>query len=90
MRVLLHNIKIRFEDDEPAAYKKLAANKLRLDISDVSQVMVYKKSLDARDKKQFYYNLSLTAKVPSKFRHNKRFPHLEETTGKKEPKNVLE
>lgn len=89
MRVLLHNIKIRLEDDGPEIYKKLVANKLRLDISDVSQVAVHKKSLDARDKKQFFYNLSLTARVPSEFRHNKRFPHLEEAADKKEPKNTL-
>ncbi|MFC1568103.1 NAD(P)/FAD-dependent oxidoreductase [Candidatus Margulisiibacteriota bacterium] len=89
MRILLHNIKIRLEDDGPAAYKKLAANKLRLDISDVSQVTVFKKSLDARDKRQFFYNLSLAAKVPSKYRRNKMFPRLEEAPPKKGPKNNL-
>ncbi|MFH1347725.1 MAG: FAD-dependent protein [Candidatus Margulisiibacteriota bacterium] len=89
MQILLHNIKIRLEDDEPAVYKKLAANKLRLNISDVSQVRVFKKSLDARDKRQFFYNLSLAVKVPSKYRHNKKFTRLEDAPPKGEPKNVL-
>jgi len=89
MQIILHNIKVRLEDDEPAIYKKLAANKLRLDISDVSRVRVYKKSLDARDKRQFFYNLSLTVRVPEKFEHRKKFPRLAEAAPKKEPKNIL-
>lgn len=89
MQILLHNIKVRLEEDEPAVYKKLAANKLRLDISEVSQVRVFKKSLDARDRRQFFYNLSLAVKVPSKYRHNKKFTRLEDAPPKKEPKNVL-
>lgn len=89
MQILLHNIKVRLENDEPAVYKKLAASKLRLDISEVSRVRVFKKSLDARDKRQFFYNLSLVAKIPSKYRHNKKFPRLEEAPPKGEPKNVL-
>ncbi|NQT29169.1 MAG: dehydrogenase [Candidatus Saganbacteria bacterium] len=89
MQILLHNIKVRLEEDGPAAYKKLAADKLRLDISDVSRVTVFKKSLDARDKRQFFYNLSLAVKVPSKYRPSKKFPRLKEAPPKKEPKNIL-
>ena len=89
MRILLHNIKIRLEEDEPAAYNKLAANKLRLNISDVSRVTVYKKSLDARNKREFFYNLSLAVNIPSNYMHSNKFPRLEEVPPKKEPKNIL-
>jgi len=89
MQILLHNIKVRLEDDGPEIYKKLAANKLRLDISDVGQVSVYRKSLDARDKRQFFYNLSLVVKVPPKFKPNKKFPRLEGNPPINEPKKLL-
>ncbi len=74
MDLVLHNLKIKLEEDDSSAYKSLAAKKLGVADADVFEIEILKKSLDARDKKQFYYNLSLVATVSGKYKNKKRFP----------------
>jgi len=81
VELIIHNLKIKLEDDDAAVYKSLAAKKLGVSAADVLDIKILKKSLDARDKKQFYYNLSLAAAVSGKYRNKKQFPLI-----KREPR----
>ncbi len=74
MDLILHNIRISLEDDDVSAYKKLAVKKLNLAADHIKKVRVAKKSLDARNKKQFFYNISLVVTVPDKYKNKWRFP----------------
>lgn len=76
MDLILHNIRISLEDDDPSSYKELAIKKLNLAADHIKGIRVAKKSLDARNKKQFYYNLSLVVTVPDKYKNKWRFPTL--------------
>ncbi len=89
MQLILHNVKIPLEEDDSSAYKGLAAKKLGLPEVGVLSVKALKKSLDARDKKQFYYNLSFIATVSKRYKNKKNFPQLNEQPSKKEKINTL-
>ncbi|MFH1541808.1 MAG: FAD-dependent protein [bacterium] len=89
MQLILHNIKINLEDDDPAVYRNLALKKLGADNLDLQEVKVLKKSLDARDKNQFYYNLSLLVTVPKTYRNKKRFPQVKKKQPPFEPTKKL-
>jgi len=87
--LLLSNLKIRLEDDDLAAYKELAAKKLKLAPDEIIEIKINKKSLDCRDKKQFYYVLSLIVAVPENFSNKQGFLQIEEKSQIKEPKALL-
>ncbi|MBU1026574.1 MAG: dehydrogenase [Candidatus Margulisbacteria bacterium] len=89
MQLILHNIKISLEEDSFSAYKILAAKKLGMPETGVQEIRILKKSLDARDKRQFYYNLSLVATVSKRYKNKKNFPQLNEKPSKKEIINTL-
>jgi len=89
MLLLLSNLKIMLEDDDFAAYEGLAAKKLKLPPDEIIEIKVNKKSLDCRDKKQFYYVLSLIATVPENFSNKQGFLQIEEKPKIKEPKTSL-
>lgn len=74
MELVIHNLKITLEDDNPDVYKQLALDKLGLPADDLVDYKVLRKSLDARDKNQLYYNLSIQATVPNNYKNKKRFP----------------
>ena len=89
MDLILHDLKIKLEEDDFAAYKNLAAKKLGVLPADLLEVKILKKSLDARDKKQFYYNLSLVATVSEKYKNKRKFPQVKDKPQGQEIKNKL-
>ncbi|NQU17268.1 MAG: dehydrogenase [Candidatus Saganbacteria bacterium] len=74
MDLILNNITIPLEEDDPSAYRKIVVKKLNLADPHIQNIKVLKKSLDARNKKQFYYNISLIVTVPDKYKNKKRIP----------------
>lgn len=86
MELILNNLKVAIEEDSRDTYQQLLAKKLSLPISDFKLIRIIKKSLDARDKNQFYYNLNLLASVPDNYANKKNFPVHEEKNVKKELK----
>ncbi|MFH1825727.1 MAG: FAD-dependent protein [bacterium] len=89
MKLILHNIKVTIEGDDPAVYRPLALKKLGVKNEDLQELAVLKKSLDARDKNQFYYNLSLSVTVSNTYRNKKRFPQIKKKPPDFEPTNEL-
>ncbi|MFC1495896.1 NAD(P)/FAD-dependent oxidoreductase [Candidatus Margulisiibacteriota bacterium] len=64
MQLLLQNLKVRIEEDGIEAYKKSASKRIKKSPDEIIDLKITRKSLDARDKNQFFYNLSLLITVP--------------------------
>lgn len=66
MKVKVANILLRIEEDDESSLLSALAAKLKLDPGLVKAFRVYRKSLDARKKSQFYFNYSLIAELERK------------------------
>ncbi|MFC1767074.1 NAD(P)/FAD-dependent oxidoreductase [Candidatus Margulisiibacteriota bacterium] len=89
MDLILRNIKVRLEEDDLSTYKTLASKKLGIAEANVLNLKILKKSLDARDKRQFYYDLLLAVTVPEKYKNKRNLPQVPEKPRKREIKNTL-
>lgn len=67
------------EIDGRDAYVKSAAEKLNLDERQIAFVRILSKSLDARGKSQFYYEMSIVVSTPDTFENTENYPVYAET-----------
>ena len=67
MNLIISNLRIPVEKDSPAEYLKAAAEKLKIPEGGLELIRILSKSLDARGKKQFYYEMSIALCVPPDF-----------------------
>lgn len=86
MDLIINNLRIPIEDDGPSEYARAAAQSLQLGEDRLKGVRLLSKSLDARSKKQFHYEISLVASVPDDFANRSKFPvYLEPPAAVRKP-----
>jgi hypothetical protein len=84
LKFTLNNLQIPFEKDTHEIYLLAASAKLKIALEKLSFVKILSKSLDIRDKNQFYYKISLVIRIASPY---------EKTTGLipyKEPSEITD
>ena len=69
----LENIKIR-EDLENVDVAKVACKKYKIEFSDVNEYSIFKKSVDARNKSDIFYNYTIDVKV----KNEKKYPNIKQ------------
>src|SRR5664279_3664113 len=77
--LIINNMRIPVEIDGRDAYVKAAAEKLNLDERQIAFVRILSKSLDARGKSQFYYEMSIVVSIPDTFENTENYPVYAET-----------
>jgi uncharacterized protein len=70
---VLH-IQIPIEKDGMNAYLKTAAKMLEIGEENITVAKILSKSLDASNKEQFFYKISLVVKTPDNFENRQNFP----------------
>ncbi|MFH1541294.1 MAG: FAD-dependent protein [Elusimicrobiota bacterium] len=91
MNLIINNLRIQVEKDEITEYVKAASQKIKISEKNIKFVKILSKSLDARNKKQFYYEISIVINTIDTFGNEENFPIYTETikTNKKS-KNIDE
>jgi uncharacterized protein len=79
LNLLLSHLRIPVEKDRRDEYRKAAAQKLNVSETAIHIVKVLNKSLDAGDKEQFYYDISLVVHVSDSFANQDNLPIYTET-----------
>ena len=74
MELILVNLQIPVENDGMEAYVKAASHILKIGAGDLAIAKILSKSLDASDKEQFFYTLSLVVSTPASFENKQNFP----------------
>lgn len=74
MDLIICNLKIPVEKDGMDEYVKAATEKLKIREGTVQVVKILSKSLDAGDKEQFYYEISMVVSTPEGFENKENFP----------------
>ncbi len=73
MLLVVHDIKIKIEQDDSAAYPDVVAPLLKLRPEEIVVDSILSKSLDRRDPEQFYYKLLLVVQTPAWYQNPKRY-----------------
>ncbi|MFH1283848.1 MAG: FAD-dependent protein [bacterium] len=74
MDIIISNLRIPVEKDGIDEYIKAASEKLNINAEDINFSKILSKSLDARGKKQFYYEVSIVVGVDDRFANEELFP----------------
>jgi len=84
-------LRIPVEKDGLDEYLKAASQEMNVSETDIKFVKMISKALDARNQKQFYYEMSFVVSTPDNFENIKNFPkYVEETIPVRKPKTVKE
>ncbi len=78
MDLIISNLKIPIEQDGMDAYLTAASKKMGLAAGDISIVKMLSKALDQRNFEQFFYKVTLVARVDESFANRQGFPPYEE------------
>ncbi|MFH0947778.1 MAG: dehydrogenase [Elusimicrobiota bacterium] len=91
MDLILNNLRIPVEKDGIDAYIKSASEKIKISEENIKFVKILGKSLDARNKKQFYYEISIVVSIAGIFDNKENFPvYTEIIKANKKTKNINE
>lgn len=74
MELIISNLRIPVEKDGPAEYLKAASEKLKIGENNIKVVRILSKCLDAGNKEQFYYEISIVASLPPDFDNKENLP----------------
>lgn len=74
MKLILSDLRIPIEKDRMDEYVKAASHQLEIDAGNIFIAKILSKSLDARNKEQFYYKISLIVTTPDNFQNKQNFP----------------
>jgi len=89
--LIITNLRISIEKDGIDEYVRAAAQKLHISEDSLKFIKILNKSLDARSKKQFYYEISIVVSTADDFDNKENFPLY---TGKieteRKAKNITE
>ncbi len=67
--LIISNLRIAVEKDGIDEYLKAASQRLQVGVKAMSFVKILSKSIDARNKRQFFYEMSVVVAVPDDFRN---------------------
>ena len=91
MDLIISNLRIPVEKDGIDEYIRAAAQKLNISENSLQFTKILSKSLDARSKKQFYYEISLVVSTVDNFDNKENFPlYTGKIETKKKAKNITE
>lgn len=79
MDLIIDNLRIPVEKDGIDEYLKTASQKLNICEDNIKFVKMLSKSLDARGKNQFYYEISIVVSTPDSFDNKENFAVYTET-----------
>ncbi len=79
MDLIISNLRIPVEKDGIDEYLKAASQKLNISEDNIQFTKMLGKSLDARSKKQFYYEISIVVSTPDSFDNRENFAVYTET-----------
>jgi len=89
--LIISNLRIPVEKDGIDEYIKAAAQKLNISENSIKFNKILSKSLDARSKKQFYYEISLVVSTADNFDNKENIPlYMEKTATKKKAGDFAE
>lgn len=74
MDLILNNLRIPVEKDGIDDYIITASQNLNISKDDIKFIKILGKSLDARGKRQFYYEISIVVSVPDSFENKDNLP----------------
>ena len=74
MELVISGLRIPVENDGADEYLKAASRKLETGSQGISLIKILAKSLDTRDREQFYYVVSIAVKTPDNFENGRNFP----------------
>lgn len=74
MDLIISNLRIPVEKDGMAEYLNAASEQLGLELETITFVKMLSKSLDARSKNQFYYEISMVVTTPDSFANKENLP----------------
>jgi uncharacterized protein len=91
LNLLLSNLRIPVEKDGRAEYLKAASQKLKVCKTSIHIVKILNKTLDASDREQFYYDISLVVRTSESFENIENLPlYIEKKQKKRESKASAE
>lgn len=76
---ILNNLRVPVEHDSVGEYLAVAVRSLAVRADEMTFVKILSKSLDARGKKQFYYEMSIVVGLPDTFPNKENLPVYSET-----------
>lgn len=80
MNLIIINVQIPIESDGTDAYLTAASRLMKISEDKIFIAKILSKSLDSRDKEQFYYKLSLVVSTDETFSNSENFPCYSEKT----------
>jgi len=89
--LIINNLRIPVEKDGMDEYVKAASQRLKIDDKNIKFAKILSKSLDARSKKQFYYEISIVVSTADSFDNKENFPvYTEKIKADRKSKNIKE
>ncbi|MCX5812924.1 MAG: dehydrogenase [Proteobacteria bacterium] len=91
MDLIISNLRIFAEKDRVDEYIKAASQKMNISEEDIKFSKILSKSLDARSKKQFYYEMSIVVSISDSFDNKENFPvYIGNIKAERKAKNIKE
>jgi uncharacterized FAD-dependent dehydrogenase len=89
--LILNDLRIPVEKDGIGAYVEAAAQQLNISENNLKFKKMLSKSLDARSKKQFYYEISFVVSTADNFDNKENIPlYTEKTATERKTRNIAE
>ena len=89
VELILRNVQIPIEEDGMTGYQKAAAQKLKTDVESISITHILSKSLDIRDKEQFYYSLTFVVNTAENYENDQEYnQYTKQTTTRSKTANI--
>jgi uncharacterized protein len=87
--LIISNLRIPFEKDERDEYIQAASQNMGVSEKDIKFVRILSKSLDARSKRQFYYEITIVVSISDSYENKDGFPlYTGDTKAEKKAKNI--
>ena len=91
MDLIISNLQIPIEKDGMEEYVNAASQTLETGEGNISIARILSKSLDASNKEQFYYKISLVVSTDDSFENKQNFPaYTERIKEKRKTTNIKE
>lgn len=91
MNLIISNLRIPVEKDGVDEYVKASSQKLNISEDNIQLTKILSKSLDARSKEQFYYEITIIVSTADSFDNKENFPvYTEKIKEEKKSKNIME
>ena len=91
MDLIIGDLRVPVENDGAEEYLKIASEKLKTGLDDITLLKILAKSLDTSDKEQFYWVLTVVVRLPETFQNkNNLLPYIENRIKESRPAALKE